>query len=77
MGYLLWFLSILIRLTAKQIAELALELIRREIAKQRNRFFLTTRRPRVVQGVKKPAKQRWEDSARFYPLSSRSYARDA
>jgi len=39
MVYLLWFLSILISLTAKQIAEVALELISREITKARNHFL--------------------------------------
>ena len=43
-------------MTLKQIADLALELIQREIEKQRNRFFSTTRRPRKDQDEKKPAK---------------------
>jgi hypothetical protein len=41
-GYLMWFLSILIKMIGKQIAEVSLELTRREIAKSRNRFFVKT-----------------------------------
>lgn len=39
MGYLLSFLSILIKVTAKQIAKVIIELIRRDIAKQKKMFL--------------------------------------
>ena len=59
-------------MTSKQIADVAIELMWREMTKQRNSFSPETRRLRVNQDAKKPTKQRWEDSARFHWLASGS-----
>jgi hypothetical protein len=59
---------------AKQIAEVAIDLIGREDANQRNGFYMRKRRRPADQDAKKRAKLHWEDSTSFFRLRSGSCA---
>jgi hypothetical protein len=55
-------------LTAHHFADVARQLMGRDIRKERNGFFLTKLRPLKNQDLKKPAIWRWGDSTRFQRL---------
>jgi hypothetical protein len=66
MGYYLQFLSLLIRLTTQQFADVAHNLSKREGTKRRNRFLVEKRRPHAKRCTRKRRKPHWGETTGFH-----------